>query len=164
MQCRAFVNLIFVFLLASSFAQPKTTVSGKAESALQNLIKQMVEAQAAYTPSALDKLLAPDYIEISPLDEVDLRNKVLEFYKSADNPANLQVTVEADELKIPADNNFAVVRAHAPITRHWVVNLCRVAARHLWLLSAKRHMESSLGTIRYHSPGAVTCQTNVVYE
>ncbi len=111
MKRRVFVNLILVFLLVSSFTQARNAVNDKAESELQNLIIQMVEAQAAYNPQTLEKLLASDYIEISPLGEVDPRDKVLDFYKPADKPANLQMAVEADEFTIRAYDNFAVVIA-----------------------------------------------------
>jgi hypothetical protein len=43
MKRRVFVNLILVFLLVSSFTQARNAVNDKAESELQNLIKQMVE-------------------------------------------------------------------------------------------------------------------------
>ena len=56
-------------------------------------------------------MLTSDYIEIPPLGEVDPRDKVLDFYKPADKPANLQVAVSADEFTIRAYDNFAVVIA-----------------------------------------------------
>ena len=44
------------------------------------MLQALVVAQETFDATQLDQLLAPDYIEISPLGEVDPRAKVLGFY------------------------------------------------------------------------------------
>ena len=58
---------------------------------IEVMLNKFVEAQRTFDVRALDDLLGPDYIEISPAGEVDPRDKVLSFYapdkKIADPPA-----------------------------------------------------------------------------
>lgn len=58
----------------------------KIEETLQNLVRQMTDAQMAYDAAALDKLFAADYVEISPVGELDDRQKVLGFYQPGSKP------------------------------------------------------------------------------
>jgi len=44
------------------------------------VLQALVAAQAAFDATQLDQLLAPDYIEVSPVGEIDPRAKVLAFY------------------------------------------------------------------------------------
>jgi len=44
------------------------------------VVDAFAAAQAAFDPTALAQLTAPDYVEISPLGEVDPRDKMLSFY------------------------------------------------------------------------------------
>ena len=100
---------VFIFLLllssVSAFAQSKET------DALKSLVKQMTEAQAGYNAAALDKILTADYIEISPLGEFDLREKVLGFYKPESKPPadKMSATTETTEFSIRVYDKFAVV-------------------------------------------------------
>ena len=47
---------------------------------IQSLIDRFDAARIQHDPTALTKTLAPDYQEISPVGEVDAREKVLGFY------------------------------------------------------------------------------------
>lgn len=100
---------IFVFILlfscASVFAQTKD------DDALKSLVRQMIDAQTNFQPDALDKILAADYIEISPVGEFDPREKVLGFYKPELKPPadKMSAKVEADEFSIRVYDKFAVV-------------------------------------------------------
>jgi uncharacterized protein (TIGR02246 family) len=89
--------------------QPKLN---KDEQELTALVKQMAEAQAKFDPATLDKIYTSDFIEISPLGEVDPRDKVLGFYKpEAKPPADVTPTMTSDEFLIRNYDNFAVVIA-----------------------------------------------------
>lgn len=58
---------------------------------IEVLVNTLIEAQRTFDLRQLDEILAPDYVEISPLGEVDPRDKVMSFYtpdkKIADPPA-----------------------------------------------------------------------------
>ncbi len=73
----------------------------------------MTDAQTNFQPQILDRILADDYIEISPVGEFDTREKVLGFYKPELKPPSgkMSATVAADEFSIRRYGKFAVVIA-----------------------------------------------------
>ncbi|HEX8637870.1 MAG TPA: DUF4440 domain-containing protein, partial [Pyrinomonadaceae bacterium] len=81
------------------------------EQALTELVKQMVNAQTNFDTSTLEKVYAADFIEISPVGEVDPREKTIGFYKPEANPDRdkMKATVTTDEFSIRTYNNFAIV-------------------------------------------------------
>jgi ketosteroid isomerase-like protein len=99
------VFALVVFCVAGAPAQGKNTGT------LKRLIKQMVDAQAAFDVSALEKLTTADYIEISPLGEFDPREKMLGFYKPELKPKGLEVKTDLGEVSVRDYGKFAVVIA-----------------------------------------------------
>jgi len=81
--------------------------------ALTELVKQMVNAQTNYDTATLEKVYATDFIEISPVGEVDPREKTIGFYKPEANPDRdkMKATVTTDEFSIRTYDNFAIVIA-----------------------------------------------------
>jgi uncharacterized protein (TIGR02246 family) len=105
----ALVTLVALVCVVAVQQQPK---QNKDEQKLTALVKQMAEAQAKFDPATLDKLYTSDFIEISPLGEVDPRDKVLGFYKpEAKPPAEVTPTMTSDEFLIRTYDNFAIVIA-----------------------------------------------------
>ncbi len=103
---------VFIFILLLSGIS--AVAQSKDDAALKNSVKQMTDAQANFQPDALDKILAADYIEISPLGEFDPRDKVLGFYKPEMKPPadKMSVKTEATDFSIRSyDGKFAVVIA-----------------------------------------------------
>lgn len=89
-------------------AQPSQRIKDERE--LTALVKQMAEAQSKFDPATLDKIYTSDFVEISPVGEVDPRDKVLGFYKpEAKPPGDLVPSVTTDEFLIRTYGNFAVV-------------------------------------------------------
>ena len=82
---------------------------GKDEQELTALVKQMAEAQTKFDAATLDKIYTSDFIEISPVGEVDPRDKVLGFYKPEAKPPGEMPSVTTDEFVIRTYGNFAVV-------------------------------------------------------
>ena len=80
-------TIAIVGLLAAS-ANAQTP---RPQAFIEVLLKTFVEAQRSFDQRQLDEILAEDYIEISPVGEVDPRAKVLSFYAPektvADAPA-----------------------------------------------------------------------------
>jgi len=77
---------------------------------IEVLVNTLIEAQRTFDQKQLDEILAPDYVEISPLGEVDPRDKVMSFYapdkKLADPP-----TAALDELSTRVYGETAVTIA-----------------------------------------------------
>lgn len=107
------VRFLFVIFALSSinFAQEQVKRDGKTENELKALLKQLNKAQIEYDQTGLNKILASDYIEISPVGKLDLREKVLGFYSPEvrARDGNPQETVEADDFSIRIYGKFAVV-------------------------------------------------------
>lgn len=108
MKFRLFI--VFTLVLVSSLAVVGQT-SDKTETELKSLVRRMVDAQAAFDVKALDAVLTPDYIEISPLGEFDTRDKVLGFYKpELKPPANQMPTnMELSDYSVRIYDKMAVV-------------------------------------------------------
>jgi hypothetical protein len=81
--------------------------------ALTGLVQQMVNAQTTFDTSTLEKIYAVDFIEISPVGEVDPREKTIGFYKPEANPDRdkMKAIVTSDEFSIRTYDNFAIVIA-----------------------------------------------------
>ena len=100
---------IFVF----SVQAQNQSKQNKDERNLTALVKQMAEAQSKFDTATLEKIYASDYIEVSPIGEVDPRAKAINFYKPAvkANSSNASPTVTTDEFTIRTYGNFAIVIA-----------------------------------------------------
>lgn len=100
--------MISAILFISGFAGAQST--NKTEPAIISVINQLTTAQTAYDAKALDKILAADYIEISPLGEFDPRAKVLGFYSPEAKTAagNMSASVKVVEPSIRSYGKFAV--------------------------------------------------------
>ena len=102
------VAVLAVVLSVEAQHQPS-----KDEQALTALVKQMTDAQSKFDPITLETIYASDFIEISPIGEVDPREKTIGFYRPEANPDRdkVKTTVTTDEFLIRTYGNFAVVIA-----------------------------------------------------
>jgi hypothetical protein len=84
--------------------------SNSTEQTLTRMVERFTQAQVGYDPAVLGELTAPEYVEVSPLGEIDPREKMLGFYapdkKDADAP-----TAEVSEVNVRVLGDFAVVLA-----------------------------------------------------
>ena len=99
----AFTCVVFV---GSAFSQ-KVAVK---DLPVQKAVENFIAAQISYDQKALQTLLAPDYLEVSPLGEVDKRDKVIGFYSAeAKAEASKQpIVVDASEEEIRNYGTYAV--------------------------------------------------------
>lgn len=102
------ISILIVIFAVSVFAQ-----SNKDDAAIQTVIQKLVTAQTQFDQKTIDALLAPDYIEISPLGEVDPRDKVIGFYAADQepDPSKMTAAVDVTEYSIRSYGNFAVAIA-----------------------------------------------------
>ena len=112
--------LVTVTAVMCCIAAPQEPKQSKDELELMALVRQMTEAQTKFDAATLDKIYTSDFIEISPVGEVDPREKTIGFYKpEAKPPGDMNVSVTTDEFLIRTYGNFAVVIArisYAPVT------------------------------------------------
>lgn len=82
MRIKALITLFSLTLSTAVGAQagPAHSSSSAHERQLMRLVQGLVEAQRNYDQRTLRQLTAPDYVEISPRGEIDVREKMLSFY------------------------------------------------------------------------------------
>lgn len=106
------ISLLLVILcgVGSATAQTKAKQNGDAQDLIA-LIKQAVDAQANFDAAVLEKLYASDYLEVSPVGEVDPREEAIGFYKAQTSIGGNQTkaVVAADEFSSRFYGNVAVV-------------------------------------------------------
>jgi ketosteroid isomerase-like protein len=110
------VTSLIAFLLLTGTTGIRAQSKDKQNSdqqALTELVKQMVIAQTNFDTPTLEKVYAADFIEISPVGEVDPREKTIGFYKLEAKPDldKMKATVTTDEFSIRTYDNFAIVIA-----------------------------------------------------
>ena len=105
----SFLVVVLLLVVGSGSAQ---TPAKDAET-FKVLIKQRTDAQIAFDPSALDKILASDYLEISPTGDPDPRDKVLSFYnpESKPEPGKSSINLDIADYHIRSYGAFAIVIA-----------------------------------------------------
>jgi hypothetical protein len=79
------------------------------EQSVSELVQRFTTAQGTFDRAALEALTAENYIEISPIGEVDPRAKMLSFYVKHDDKPLPAITV--DEIMPRVLGNTAVVLA-----------------------------------------------------
>lgn len=77
------------------------------DAALTRLVDSFTQAQRDYDPAALARLTTPDYVEVSPIGEVDTREEVLGFYAPEKKRPARVLTIS--EHLVRRDGNDAVV-------------------------------------------------------
>lgn len=110
-----------IFILVAGCSVLVAAQSNKNEETFKSLVKQLADAQVAFDQAKLDKLITPDYIEISPIGEFDPRAKVLGFYSAEAKAAmgDTKFTIEPAEYSIRDYGEYAIaiVRLNSTITK-----------------------------------------------
>ena len=88
---------------------------GPDAAAVSDLVNKFIEAQVQADAATLRALTAEQYVEISPLGEVDPREKMLGFYVKV--PGRVPPVTFADERTVAVFGDSAMVTARMNITR-----------------------------------------------
>jgi uncharacterized protein (TIGR02246 family) len=84
---------------------------------VEDVVRRFIEAQKNYDAASMAKVLAPDYVEISPIGAVDPRDQVLGFYTPEEKAKAGDVTeYRLDDVKTRVYGATAVVIARLPFT------------------------------------------------
>ena len=91
----------------SSAASPAPSSS---EEALKQVIDEFTHAQVGFAPSVLRDLTTPEYIEVSPLGEVDPRDKMLGFYAPENKVPAPSETTSDFNVRVMGDTAVVIVK------------------------------------------------------
>ncbi len=87
--------------------------SSAADRAVVAVVQQLADAQRQFDQAALDRLLTADYVEVSPVGDVDDRAKVIGFYSAdakAKSPVISSITIDEPNVRIDGDHAIVIVK------------------------------------------------------
>ena len=100
------MNILPALILAVATTQAAST----AERAVVAVVQQLADAQRTFDQAALDRLLTADYVEVSPVGDVDERAKVIGFYSADARAKSPEVSsIVIDEPRVRIDGTHAIV-------------------------------------------------------
>lgn len=91
------ISLVAAFACAASVALP-ALADDSAD--VLNLVRQHVAAQTGFDVPRLAALTTDNYVEVSPMGEVDTREKMLAFYAPEKKTATPVITVEEPLVRV----------------------------------------------------------------
>jgi len=98
-------------LLALGLALP-AAAQPQADARVLEALTTLVNAQVGFDQKAMDGVLAPDYVEVSPVGDVDHRADVLGFYAPDQKPAGppARAALDAVTTRMQGDTAITVAR------------------------------------------------------
>ena len=96
-------------LLVAS-AGMSSAMAAPADAELVALVKRHAEAQATFDQAALKAITADNYAEVSPLGEVDSREKMLSFYAPELKRPAPQLQVDEPQVRVLGDSAVIYTR------------------------------------------------------
>jgi ketosteroid isomerase-like protein len=91
-------------------ANPGRAAPAQAEAAVTRTVEEFTRAQRAFDPAKLASLTTADYLEISPLGEVDPREKMLGFYAPENKGAAPELAMSEVSVRQFGDSAVLVAR------------------------------------------------------
>lgn len=95
------ISTVAAFACAATIALPALAADDQAD--VLSLVRQHVAAQTQFDVPALAALTADNYVEVSPMGEVDTREKMLAFYAPEKKTATPVITVEEPLVRVSGD-------------------------------------------------------------
>lgn len=105
------VGFLSLGVVASGFS--RTIQAQAVERELLAVVQGLADAQRMFDPAAMDRLLADDYVEVSPVGDVDSRAKVLSFYSPearGKGPQPSSVVLDEPNIRTYGEHAIAIVR------------------------------------------------------
>lgn len=106
---RSFVLLGIIFA-GSLNSAPASSAPNNVEAALSRLVDGFVDAQRRYDPRTLSELTTVDYIEVSPVGDVDTREEMLSFYAPAKKQPAPAITVSERTVRSHGDEALMLAK------------------------------------------------------
>lgn len=95
-------------VLASSAASVEARDAQASDAPVVALVQAFSDARSHFDTRALDAMLSPDYVEISPLGEIDRREAVLGFYAGDKARPSPPMTLAAQDVRRYADTAIVI--------------------------------------------------------
>ncbi|WP_313166167.1 nuclear transport factor 2 family protein [Massilia oculi] len=95
---------------------PLAAQAAPAVDAVQDVVQRFTAAQANFDPVTLEALSADNYIEISPLGEVDPREKMLTFYVKKDDKPRTAILLDELTTRVLGDTAVTIGRVSYSMT------------------------------------------------
>ena len=92
------ISAVAAFALSATVALPALAADDAAD--VLTLVRQHAAAQTQFDVPALAALTADNYVEVSPMGEVDTREKMLAFYAPEKKTATPVITVEEPLVRV----------------------------------------------------------------
>jgi len=111
------MNTLLSVIVAIATAQ---AASSSAERAVVAVVQQLADAQRTFDQAALDRLLTADYVEVSPVGDVDERAKVIGFYSAdakAKSPEVSSIVIDQPTVRIDGTHAIVIVRQTTNVGR-----------------------------------------------
>jgi ketosteroid isomerase-like protein len=83
---------------------------GSDVAAVTELVRKFLDAQSRHDVPALRSLTAEQFVEISPLGEVDPRDKMLGFYVGDASPTRPVIAIDEREVRVFGDSAIVTVK------------------------------------------------------
>ena len=127
------ISIVKVLLLLVAVVVQSAHASNLDEGMAVKLVEKQLQAQLAFDADMLDKILDDSYFEVSPVGEIDSKNKVLGFYSNENkkpspetNLQNVNVRVYQQLAVVIAEVVFDVVLPNGQnntfsMTGSWVI-------------------------------------------
>lgn len=116
MHARLLSTITLGLALLLGVAIPARAGDAVVDRSLLDLAQSVVDAQRNFDQPALETLLAPGFLEISPVGEVDTRDEVIGFYspeakaKSAAGPQPVSSTLSEPEVRVHGDQAIVIAK------------------------------------------------------
>ena len=104
------MNTLLAVIVAIATAQ---AASSSAERAVVAVVQQLADAQRTFDQAALERLLTADYVEVSPVGDVDERAKVIGLYSAdakAKSPEVSSIVIDQPTVRIDGTHALVIVR------------------------------------------------------
>lgn len=102
--------------LAFALTLPQAALAADDGSAIVQLVRQHLLAQRNFDQPALMTLTTDDYVEVSPLGEVDDREKMLGFYNADKKTAAPLVTLDEPTVRVTGDHAVLIGKLAMQVT------------------------------------------------
>jgi ketosteroid isomerase-like protein len=102
--------LLGAVLLAASTAVAQPASSPTPSQTVATVVQRFTHAQFSFDLPALKELIADDYVEVSPVGDVDPRDKMLGFYAPENRIDGPALTVDDVQVRIYGATAVAIAR------------------------------------------------------
>jgi hypothetical protein len=103
------ISMVKVLLLLVAVVVQNAQASNLDEGMAVKLVEKQIHAQLAFDADMLEKILDDSYFEVSPVGEIDSKNKVLGFYSNENKKPSPEASLQ--NVNVRVYQQFAVVIA-----------------------------------------------------